>query len=693
MRPDILFPYFADVDSLKGVGNRIRPALERAMGPYCKDLLLTPPTGLIDRHHTANLATAQNNTVCTLTLTIGTHMPPRRKGQPYRVHAYDHNTELTLTFFQARSDYLTRILPENTQRIISGKLERFQGQWQMTHPDYILPPEQAAELPLYEPLYPLSAGLSQKVARKIILQALQRVPELPEWLDETLKNQYEWPSFHTALKQIHTPTQPESVDVKGRARTRLAYDELFARQLAMALIREQTRRQLGQKFITSGTLVTQVVQHAPFEPTQAQRRCYGEIQTDLKSPFQMARLLQGDVGAGKTFVAALVCAYMVEAKKQVAFMAPTEILARQHANTLKQYLAPAGIKVQALTARDKGKARTIILNALANADINILVGTHALFQTQVKFHDLGLVIIDEQHRFGVRDRLRLREKGYRPDMLIMSATPIPRTLALTHYADLDISILDEKPAERKPVDTRIFPMQRLPDIIMAMHRALQAGQQAYWICPLVEDSEAIVLTSVEARFAQLKKHFGDQVGLVHGRMKAQDKDNISQAFKAGEYKVLVATTIVEIGMDTPDATIIVIEHAEHFGLAQLHQLRGRVGRSDKPSTCLLLYKAPLSATARTRLETIRSSEDGFFIAEKDWELRGSGDILGTDQSGFPSFKLVDPSAHKALFQLALKDARYFAQKDSTLTTQRGQAARLLLYLFEQDYGITLMRAG
>ena len=693
MRPQALFPVFADVTTLKGVGPRVSEALGRAMGTRIKDLLLTPPSGLIDRSYTPKISEAKTDEICSFTVTIGTHMAPSNRNRPYRIRVFDETGDMTLTFFKARGDYLRRTLPEGSTRIISGKTEVFNAELQMTHPDYILAPENADDLPLYETLYPLSAGLSQKVARKAVMGALQKTPTLPEWLDDAMLKQQDWPSFHEAILRLHAPEHPVDVKVDAPPRLRLAYDELFAKQLAMALVRENTRRAKGRPLVATGQYVNDLLKGAPFKPTGAQTHAFSEISADMTSPYRMARLLQGDVGAGKTFVAAMACAQAAEAGAQVALMAPTEILARQHAQTLKTMLEPVGLTVEAITGRDKGKPRQALATGLAEGYIDVVVGTHALFQDAVEFKDLGLVIIDEQHRFGVHDRLKLTEKGHKPDLLVMTATPIPRTLALTAYGDLDVSKLDEKPAGRKPIETRILPLQRLDDVIDGVGRAIKKGDQVYWVCPLVEDSELIDLSSVEDRHRQLTAIFGNRVGLLHGRLSAQDKEAMSQAFKRGDYDILVATTVIEVGVDAPNATIMVIEHAERFGLAQLHQLRGRVGRGDKQSTCLLMYKGPLSVNGKARLEIMRQSEDGFLIAEKDWELRGSGDLLGSRQSGLPNYKLADLDKHKSLLETAVQDARLLAQTDPALNTPRGEAARNLLYLFEQDFGIALMKAG
>lgn len=693
IRPSELNPYFADVTSLLGVGPRVKETLGRAMGTRIKDLLLTPPASLIDRSYRPKISEARQGEICTFKIIVGRHTAPTHRSRPYKIKVYDETGEMLLTFFKARADYLNRILPEGVTRFISGKVEVFNAELQMTHPDYVVTPENLDDLPLYETQYPLTAGLSQKVARKAVLNALKTAQELPEWLDPQMLVKQEWPRFTTALSHLHAPTHPFDIIANAPSRQRLAYDELFAKQLAMALVRENTRREHGQSYVSKGDYVQDVLNGAPFKPTGAQSRAFSEIIEDMRSPFRMARLLQGDVGAGKTFVAALACAHVCESGAQVALMAPTEILARQHADTLKTLLEPAGLTVEAITGRDKGKPRTALQGGLQEGYIDVVIGTHALFQESVNFHNLGLVIIDEQHRFGVHDRLKLTQKGHRPDLLVMTATPIPRTLALTAYGDLDVSKLDEKPAGRQDIQTRILPLARLDDVIDGIGRALESGNQVYWVCPLVEDSELVDLTSVEDRHRQLTAIFGDGVGLLHGRLAAQEKEAISKAFKAGSYKILVATTVIEVGVDAPNATVIIIEHAERFGLAQLHQLRGRVGRSDKASSCLLLYKGPLSVNGKARLEIMRNSQDGFLIAEKDWELRGSGDLLGAKQSGLPNYKLADLDKHKDLLETAVQDARLLAQIDPALKSPRGRAARLLLYLFEQDFGIELMKAG
>lgn len=695
-RPQNLFPLFAEIVKLPGVGPKTAQLFERAMGGRIKDLIFTPPTGVIDRSNRPTIANAVAGETATFVVTIGSHSVPKNRNRPYRIRVYDNSGEMEVTYFKARSSYMEQQFPEGEKRLISGKIEVFNAKIQMTHPDYVLPLDKVDTMPNIEPLYPLTAGLSQKAAGKAVRAAMSvfsKTTELQEWLDPAFLAQQNWEGFDKALHRLHFPEHAVDIRAESPLIKRLAYDELFAKQLAIALVRESTRRSKGRKLEHEGQYVQDVLNSAPFKPTAAQSRAFEAIKEDMRSPFRMARLLQGDVGAGKTFVAALAAAYAAEARVQTAIMAPTEILARQHADTLSKMLEPAGLTVQAITGRDKGKPREALNAGLSAGYIDVVVGTHALFQETMEFKDLGLVIIDEQHRFGVRDRLRLAEKGAAPDLLVMTATPIPRTLALTSYGDLDVVKLDEKPAGRKPIETRIIPLQRLDDVIDGIGRQIKQGNQVYWVCPLVEDSEVMDLTSVEDRHRQLTAIYGDCVGLLHGRLTGQEKEQMALDFKNGRYRVLVATTVIEVGVDAPNATIIVIEHAERFGLAQLHQLRGRVGRSDKQSSCLLLYKGPLSVNGKARLEIMRESEDGFLIAEKDWELRGSGDLLGAKQSGLPDYKFANLDKHKSLLETAVQDARLLVQSDPALETPRGKAARQMLYLFEQDYGIALMRAG
>ncbi|MDF1767159.1 ATP-dependent DNA helicase RecG [Maricaulis sp.] len=694
MRPEILFPLFQDVTKLPGIGPRLATLVEKVCGSRIRDVLFTPPTGLVDRTRRVPIMDAPTGEIVTLTVIVETHIPAQRQGQPYKVRCRDETGFLHLIFFHARRDYLSKLLPEGETRVISGKAERFGSEIQIVHPDLVVTEEAAGEMALIEPVYPLTAGLTAKVMRRAIDGALTLLPTLPEWIPTDVYDQHAWPAFKPALKALHAPESARSLEADAPERERLAFDEIFARQLALQIVRASRRAQSGRALAGSSEAVDKLLATAPFKPTGAQMRAFEDIRRDMVSDARMTRLLHGDVGAGKTFVAALAAAQAAGAGVQTAIMAPTEILARQHARTLTEMLEPAGLSVIALTGRDKGKTRAALLERMLQGHVDIVCGTHALFQDGIEFADLGLVVIDEQHRFGVSDRLRLTSKGQRPDTLVMTATPIPRTLSLAVYGDLDVSRLDEKPAGRIPPETRLASMDRLDEVVEGVRRAIGRGDRVYWVCPLVEESEMSELSAAEDRWRHLRAALGDdRVGLLHGRMKPTEKEAVATAFRAGEMDILVATTVIEVGVDAPDATVMIIEHAERFGLAQLHQLRGRVGRGEKPSSCLLLYKGPLGDTARARLEMMRETDDGFRIAEEDWRLRGAGDPLGLRQSGLPEFRLADIEQHAALIEIANDHARLIVHQDPELKGERGDALRTLLYLFDHDQGVRFLRSG
>ena len=695
MRPPSLFPLFADLASIKGVGPRLAVLIEKIVrGPRVKDLLFTLPTGLVDRTRRVTIAEAPDvGGLVTLEGEVEAHIPRPSLRQPIKVRLRDETGFLHLVFFHARGDHLARLLPLGARRVVSGKAERFGSEIQMVHPDLIANPGEIAEADLLQPVYPLTAGLAPGVMRRAVRGAVAASPDLPEWIEPGLLAREGWPGWRAALEAAHAPAAPTDLDPTCLARRRLAFDELFAHQLALKIARAERRARPGRSLVGDGRLIARVLAAAPFAPTGAQRRAFEDARADMVEPHRMMRLVHGDVGSGKTFVAALCAAHAAEAGVQTAVMAPTEIVARQHARTLSALLEPAGIAVAALTGRDKGRARAEIEASIASGAARVICGTHALFQDSVEFHDLGLVVIDEQHRFGVTDRRRLTLKGSAPDVLAMSATPIPRSLALAAFGDLDVSRLDEKPAGRVPPETRVVSAARLPDLIEGLGRAITRGERAYWVCPLVEESDVSDLAAAEARAALLAERLPVRVGLVHGRMPARDKQAAAEAFRAGEIDLLVATTVIEVGVDAPDATIMVIEHAERFGLAQLHQLRGRVGRGDRPSTCLLVYHGELGEAARTRLDVMKRTDDGFVIAEEDWKLRGSGDPLGLRQSGLPDYRLADLAVHAGLLELAGEAARYELARPGFLEGPRGEALRTLLYLFERDEGVRLMRGG
>jgi ATP-dependent DNA helicase RecG len=700
-RPFILDPLFRAFTALPGVGPKNAPLFEKLTGgPKILDLLFHLPIDFIDRRFSPKINDAPNGRIATLAVEIVKHSPSPKRSQPYRITARDDTGAITLVFFHANKDWLQKQLPEGAARIISGKVEYYQGIPQIVHPD-IAKPEEREALEAVEPIYPLTQGLSNKTVRKALQGAIGFVPQLPEWLDTAYKTRNNWADWDKALREAHHPSGTNGLEANHPARARLAYDELLSNQLTLALVRERQRKKSGRSFanpsapMPSPSLRDALLALVPFELTGAQQRSLAEIDADMNAPYKMLRLLQGDVGSGKTIVAALTMLKAVECGAQAAIMAPTEILARQHYEGLAPLLEKIGIRSVILTGRDKGKAREVLLQQIRNGAAQIIFGTHAIFQDSVEFSNLGLAVIDEQHRFGVHQRLQLSAKGKGTDVLVMTATPIPRTLTLTAYGDMDVSRLDEKPPGRKPIDTRLIPAEKMEDMIAGLKRQIDEGARVYWVCPLVEESEKIDLAAAEERFNILKQFFGEdyQIGLIHGRMKSEDKDSVMERFAAGEIKLLVATTVIEVGVNVPEATIMIIEHAERFGLSQLHQLRGRVGRGGNKSYCFLLYYTPLGETAKERLSIMRDTEDGFLIAEKDLQLRGAGDILGTRQSGMVEFKLANLAEHSELIAAARDDARLIIERDPKLETPRGQALKTLLYLFERDQAIKYLESG
>jgi ATP-dependent DNA helicase RecG len=701
MRPILLDPLFSPVSSLPGVGPKLADLMAKLLGRdppednRIIDLIFHPPSSLIDRRNRPGIAYAPEGTIVTIQGQVERHQPPQRgnHSQPYRVIIRDKTGELTLTFFRAKGDWLMKALPLDEEVLVSGKVDWFNGRASMVHPDMMVKMSEAANLPLVEPVYPMTAGLSPKVLRKAIDNALTRLPVFPEWIDTELARRQGFQPLDVCFRQMHEPRDGVDIEPQSPARRRIAYDEFLAGQLSLALVRQKLRRVAGTPIRAKGDLAAKILKSLPFSLTPSQKQAIAEILKDMAGEDRMLRLLQGDVGAGKTLVALMAIANAVEAGGQAVLMAPTEILARQHYATISRFAAAAGLNVEVLTGRTKGKERQQIEERIASGEAQIIIGTHALFQDSVTYHNLTLAVVDEQHRFGVHQRLRLTAKGITPHMLVMTATPIPRTLVLAAFGDMDVSKLTEKPAGRKPIQTVTIPTERLSDIVDRLRRAIAEGKKAYWICPLVEESEESDLMSADERFQTLQKAINAPIGLVHGRMNGTDKDAAMLAFKNGETRLLVATTVVEVGVDVPDASIMVIEHAERFGLAQLHQLRGRVGRGDEASTCILLYKGPLSETGRARLSILRDSEDGFLIAEEDLKLRGEGELLGTRQSGTPGFKIASLEAHSDLLEIARKDAAYIIERDSDLTSERGQNLRVLLYLYRRDEAIRFLHAG
>jgi ATP-dependent DNA helicase RecG len=702
MRPALLNPLFAPVTSLSGVGPKQDKLLRYLLGcddtPRLVDLLLHLPSNVIDRRARPKVRDAVPGTVVTLEVTIDRHRPPppRNRRAPYLVYASDETGDVVLTYFRAQPGYVEKLLPVGSRRYISGTLQMYDGVAQIVHPDRVVDEAAFAQLSGIDPVYPLTEGLALGSLRRAIAQALQKLPDLPEWISPEILRRCQFPPIREAFNHVHQPAELTDVLPDHPCWSRLAFDELLAGQLALALVRAQLRRPAGNRHAGDGHLRNKIIDALPYALTASQQQAAAAIADDLRQPLRMLRLLQGDVGSGKTVVALLAAAAVVEAGKQAALMAPTEILARQHIKTIAPLAERAGLRVAILTGREKGKERRELLAGLEAGEINLLVGTHALIQDDVGFKALALAVVDEQHRFGVRERLALTSKGEAVDVLVLSATPIPRTLVLTYFGDMDISELREKPAGRQPIDTRAVANSRLDEVMDGVGRALSSGKLVYWICPLVEESEAEGtehLTNATERFESLQKRFGDKVGLVHGQMKGTEKDRVMGQFAAHEISLLVATTVVEVGVDVPAATIMVIENAERFGLAQLHQLRGRIGRGSEASTCILLYREPLGEMSKARLRVIRETTDGFRIAEEDLKLRGEGDVLGVRQSGLPGYRIARSDVHAQLIAQARDEALRIMKDNPKLKGERGDALRCLLYLFERDEAIPLIGAG
>jgi len=700
MRPSLLDPLFGRVAALPGVGPKTAKLFDRLLarpGEEARvvDLLFHLPINVVDRSRRPKIAEAPYDTMVVLKARVAEHRKPQGRSAraPYKVLVEDETGDVELVFFLANPDWIERSLPIGATRWISGKLELYDGRRQIVHPDRVLDETGIARLPAFEAVHGLTEGLQQRFMQKAVEGALARLPALPEWQEPSVLAANGLPTFAEALLRAHRPESAKDLAPESKARQRLALDELLANQLALRLVRSRMRRLPGRENRGDGRLSRAIEAALPFTLTGAQRRTLEEIRADLASDKRMLRLVQGDVGSGKTVVAALAMASVVECGRQTALMAPTEILARQHYDRLAPLLAPAGVRVALLTGRAKASDRAALHEKIAAGDIDVAIGTHALITHDLAFRDLGLAVVDEQHRFGVQQRFALGAKGEAVDVLVMTATPIPRTLALTYFGDMDCSLLDEKPPGRTPISTRALPASRIAEVVDGLERALAQGARAYWVCPLVEENEDLDLAAAQERREDLRKIFGDVVGLVHGRMKGAEKDAAMEAFQKGETRILVATTVIEVGVDAPEATIMVIEHAERFGLAQLHQLRGRVGRGAGRSSCLLLYKGPLGEAAKARLMTLRQTEDGFRIAEEDLRLRGEGEILGVRQAGLPGFRVAEIVAHARLLATARDDAELILRRDPELASQRGQALRVLLYLFERDEAIRLLRAG
>ncbi|MGB1934201.1 MAG: ATP-dependent DNA helicase RecG [Candidatus Puniceispirillaceae bacterium] len=695
-RPTSLYRLFASTSSLPGIGPKLAGIFEKRIGGHLIDILRHLPVSLNDRRARPGVDQAEDGQLATFEILVLTaDIPPAKTSRPARITAETKGGRLELVFFRARADWLRQSLPIGERRVVSGRVERFQGRLQMAHPDFITTIEKASEIPEIEPIYPLTAGLSGRILRKAILASLKALPDLEEWIDTQTLHQHKWPSHKQAFETVHHPKEVTDLLASTPARSRLAYDELLANQFALGLLRRQTHKsEDGTGLKGTGALTSALLSTLPFEPTTAQTRVIDEIKADQIADMRMLRLLQGDVGSGKTFVALMAMLHALESGYQAALLAPTEILARQHHASLTAFLEHMQIEPELLLGATKSKARKDIVEKLANGTCQMVIGTHALLTDDIQFAKLGLAVVDEQHRFGVRQRLVLGQKGDGCDVLVMTATPIPRTLAMTAYGDLQVSRLDEKPKGRQEISTAVISGERIAEIVERLRQAIASQQRAYWICPLVEETDKLDVAAAEDRHRQLQAILPDiQIGLVHGRMKTDEREAEMAAFKEGRSQILVATTVIEVGVDVPEASIIIIEHAERFGLAQLHQLRGRVGRGAAKSACILMYQGPLSEAAQARLKIMRATNDGFIIAEEDLRLRGPGEVLGQRQSGLPEFCLADLALHADLLPLARQQAEAVLEKGLSLYAPEMQAYATLLSLFERDNAVRFLASG
>jgi ATP-dependent DNA helicase RecG len=689
-------PALQPTNTLKGVGPRLAVLLQKVAGARVIDLALHLPTSVVDRRTVSTCRTAMPGSVATLAVTVMKIEKARKAGGTWRIHVADDTGPLVISYFNVRGDWLEKAYTVGRRLAISGSIEMYEHTKQMVHPDIVTDATKLNEIAILEPVYPLTADLSGKILRKATVQALYATTAVPEWLETSILNKYNWPAFPAALGIIHAPQTIADIAPTALPRQRLAYDELLANQLALAIVREKTRVKRRTKLAGDNQLppiVQSLIAKLPYRLTPAQVRVLHEITADMNAPTRMVRLLQGDVGSGKTIIALLTMVQACARGEQAAIMAPTEILAQQHYESIRPLAESVGLTVVLHTGSVKGKARTTVLSAIADGGATIIIGTHALFQQKVEFHNLGCVVIDEQHRFGVQQRVELSAKGNGVDVLVMTATPIPRSLALTFYGDMDVSKLDEKPAGRQPIKTTTMDLKYIDDVVERVRDKLKSGERVYWVCPLIEESVTLDLAAAQDRAQLLRERLGNVVGLMHGRLKADEKAQVMDDFRTGRTPLLVSTTVIEVGVNVPEATVMIIDHAERFGLAQLHQLRGRVGRGNKPSACLLLYQGPLGETSRARLKLMCDSDDGFRLAEEDLRLRGAGEVLGTRQSGTAEFRIADPVVHHDLLLMARDEAKYVLARDPGLTTDRGTALCLLLRLFSMDHTVQYLTAG
>ncbi len=694
MRSNKINPLFSPILSLSGIGPKLDVLFQRLVGPRLVHLLWHLPYNIIKRKFINNIIEAEINSLITFKVDVIKHKPSYFSSKaPYKISCLCGDTPVTLVFFYARQPYIKTVLPEGESRFISGKLEYFKNTYQITHPSHIVEIDKLNTLKNIEPVYSLTAGLTHNIYIKTIDKILQKIPDLEEWIDEKIINKYFFNDWKNSLLKSHQPTSKDDLMESNIYRKRLAYDELLAHQLAIAIIRNYNQKTKGIKFNQNLNLVFKCINNLPFKLTQSQKKAWKEIFEDLTSPHQMIRLLQGDTGSGKTVIALLSLIHAIDSSYQGVLMAPTSILAQQHFNNLSTILKPLNINILLLTGKDTGNSRLEKLSLIKTGEAQIIIGTHALIQDDVSYHSIGLVVCDESHRFGVFQRLSLTNKGKKPNVLTMSGTPIPRTLALAAYGNIDQSRLTEKPEGRIPINTKSIPISKVNDLINRLTNKIETNEKIYWVCSLVEESEELDLQAATKRFESLNRKFKGKVLLIHGQLKEKEKENVMKKFQNEDYSILVATTVIEVGVDVPLATTMIIENAERFGLSSLHQIRGRIGRNNMPANCILLFKENIGELAKKRIAKMKETNDGFEIAEHDSLLRGEGDRIGKKQSGQPSFLIADLAFDKELLEDARKTVEFISNNDPKLENENGLRLRNLLHLFEKDVAIKTLLAG
>ena len=685
MRPKILYKLFSNLETIKGIGPKNAKLIERLCGKYLLDLILHRPIAYIDRRNSPKIKDLSNNSIVTLILKVDGHTPSFNKRMPYKITCSDDTGQLNIVYFNLRGPYLKKMFPIGSKKVVSGKVEEFNGIFQMTHPQHIADESNLDSVKKIECVYPLTAGISSKIIQKSINSSLAIIDDLPEWIPNDYLQKNNWTSWKKSIYEMHNPNELKE-DKEDIYLNRLVFDELLSQQLTVRLIKNKISKLKGNTIKPNGSLLESLKNHLSFELTDDQNQAIKEISKDQSSPNKMLRLIQGDVGSGKTIVALHGMIQCAENSKKSILMAPTEILAEQHYNTIKFFADKLKLSCALITASNKKNH---------NYESDILIGTHALFQDKVSIDNIGLIVIDEQHRFGVHQRILLNEKaGNECDILLMTATPIPRTLELASYGDMDITKIVQKPKNRKPIITKSINLNKIESLKEALIKKLKQREKIYWVCPLVDESDKMDLQSVNQRVLDIQKYYKDfNVEMVHGQMKQEEKNKIMDNFKNFKTQILVATSVIEVGIDDPDATVIIIENSERFGLSQLHQLRGRVGRGTKQSTCILLFDGPLTENAKKRINVMKETNDGFKIAEEDLSIRGAGEILGTRQSGLPNFRLTNLNVHKSLMSQAREMAIKIVEKDPELSSDQGKSLRLLLHLFNNQVAIDYLKSG